>query len=340
MIRIACILAVWGGAGATPLPDVDAVLTKASSKAQDFAEQARAIQQRLLEQQTKSRGALAAQKTGYEKQLNALKAQSEAIRTNNSALQAGNLELERNNAKTLEETKQLQAENKKLRSALQGISEKVSVTKSFVVDSLKVTDDIGSQELEVLAPPTPRPTLDHFLEVSNSDSLSLLAVSAAYVEAQAPDPRQDVAGLSASLAEIASAEAEGAAELKATFQARFEEAQASQASLNATQETLLKTQAELLARRRELLDALSHLQNTHSQLTSRLLALGIFADAVHGLTRAGLKHDEPANMSNVSSATSAAANASHASVANSSAMPNASRSLFLRRGDGAGHFFR
>jgi len=279
LVVLAAVFA-WCGtptrADKAPLPDVDSVLTKANSKAHDFAEQARAMQQRLLLQQNKSRAALAAQKEGFEHRLNVLSAQSKAIGAKNAELQASNTKLEQENAATMAECKGLENRNSELRETLQTIGGKVAAAQDFLLESLKITDDSEAKELEVLAPTTPKPTLDNFLAATRDDKISLLAIRSRRAE----DPSEYVSMLSNSLAEISTAEADGAAELKAHFMAELETITARQASLNTTQAELNQTQAKLQEHRSSLLAAKAHLQDTNKQLDARLQSLRVFANKV------------------------------------------------------------
>lgn len=275
------------GAGAAPLPDVDSVLTKATNKFHDFAEQARFMQQRMLDQQEQSRAALAVKKQGYEHSLHVLGNQSRAIRAQNSGWQAANDRLEKDNAATLAECTQLEARNAELRMSLRSLSEKVSVAKQFLLESLKVTDDSDAKALEILAPTTPKPTLGNFLAATRGDKLSLLTVSSS--TRHNDDPKEYADMLSNSLSEISSAEADGAAELKAHFLAELERVQADQAGLNATQQALRQTNAKLHERRDSLLAARAHLQETNAQLNERLHGLRVFANTVGGSAASVLK---------------------------------------------------
>jgi len=260
------------------LPDVESVLNKANNKAHDFAEQARAMQANVELQQQKSRDALAAQKAAYEKRLSQQALQSDAIKANNTEIDSQNNALEKSNTVLFKELNGLQANNTKMRQALKTIDDKVAAAALFLADSLKVTDDSNAEELSVLAPTTPKPTLDHFLAVAGADRVSLLQLSSPRALSQGPEDLVNV--LSKSLADIASAEVEGAAELKAHFLANFEDGQKQQAALNATQVQLMELQSELKAHQSKLLEAKAHLQATNKKLVERLHGLRVFARKV------------------------------------------------------------
>lgn len=266
----------WAGNPATSLPDVESVLTKATDKAHDFAEQASAMQAKVALQQQKSLDALSAQKKLYESKLSQQAAMSDAISANNSAIDAANKALKKSNTDLEVELKRLQDENGEMRKSLQTIDEKVAAAKLFLEDSLKVTDDTDAEELYVLAPTTPKPTLDHFLAVAGGERVSLLQLSSP----RSQGPEDLVSVLSQSLSEIATAEVEGAAELKAHFMANFQDGQRHQEALNATNAQLVQLQAELKAHQAKLLEAKSHLQATGAQLSQRLHGLRIFARKV------------------------------------------------------------
>jgi len=264
------------GAEKPPLPDLDTVLAQATNKAQDFAKQAAAMQKRLSEQQERSREALAAKKKDYENQLQQIHKVNDAIGVQNSVLLSHNRELERANTEMFARLKGVQARNNEMWTTLQNITEKVSAAQLFITDSLKVTDESHADELLVLAPTTPKPTLDHFLDVASGRTVSLLSIGANHHD----DPMELVTGLSDSLSDIKKAEDEGAAELKAHFMASVRQAEQRQAELNATQAELLHTQSQLEGHRAKLEEAEAHLQATTKQLQDRLQGLRVFADNV------------------------------------------------------------
>lgn len=339
-----------------PLPDVDSVLTKANSRAHDFAEQALAMQQRLRAQQDKSRSALAAKRQKYEGELELLANQSHAIQLQNSDLELGNKKLAQMNADMVADLNRLREKNIQMRATLKNITNKVSTAQLFIADSLTITDDSNAKELEVLRPTTPRPTLDrflavaanmrlplladfagrddganasatdnsssqpkpsvdHHLAVANSHKLSLLAIFAKHTDehTHAEDPKDLVDTLSASLKEIAAAEAEGAAELEAHFKANIGEALELRSSLNTTRVRFQQAKAELLEQRHKLLNARAHLQATSKQLAERLRGVRAFADAVDVVAGSALGHEDAAATAH-SGITASATNAT--SVAN------------------------
>lgn len=296
---LAALLAVQLAAAATPdaaaLPDVESVLIKATGKVHDFAEQAAAMQHRVALQQEKSKLSLAAQKATYEIKLAQQAAQSQAIGANSTAIDNANKALQISNVGLEAEVRKLQDGNAKMRRSLMAIDTKASAAKLFLEDSLRVTDDTDAEELRVLVPTTPKPTLDHFLAVAGAptggDKLALLQVS----RARRGGPEDLVSLLSKSLADIASAEVEGAAELRAHFLANFEEGQKRQEALNATQAQLLELQSDLKARRGKLLVAKAHLETTSRQLHDRLHGLRVFARKVDGAAGTALKGLEMAS---------------------------------------------
>jgi len=266
------------------LPDVDTVLTKAISRAHDFEEQTLAMQRQVSEQQAKSGTVLVAQKAAYEKTLSALAVQNEFISTNNAALVAANDALHKSNSAMEAELANIGTSNDKMRQVLQAMHGSVKSAKLFLVDSLKVTDDTDSEELHVLAATTPKPTLDHFLAIAGSDKVSLLQM---HSHIRGPEDLVNV--LSKSLADIATAEAEGAAELKASFNASFEESQKRQSDLNATHAKLMQNQAELKEHQTKLFEAKSRLANTSKQLVGRLYGLRAFAHKLDDLAASSLE---------------------------------------------------
>lgn len=281
VVALAAVQLAAATPSAAALPDVEFVLTKATDKARDFAEQASAMQRRVAQQQEKSRAALDSQRATYESKLSQQAAQSDASSANNSAIDKANKALQTSNSDLEAEVKTLQDDNAKMRQSLQAIDSKVAAAKLFLEDSLKVTDDTTAVELLVLVPTTPKPTLDHFLAVAGGatfgDALALLQLSSPL---RHDGPEDLVSVLSKSLADIATAEVEGAAELKAHFMANFEEGQKRQAALNATQVTLLELQSELKVHQGKLLEAKAHLEATGKQLRDRLHGLRVFARKV------------------------------------------------------------
>jgi len=286
MLRIALVVASWTACSLhaekslpdekSRLPDLDTVLTKATSKAHDFAEQAAAMQQQWSKQQERSRAALAAKRQEYENRLQLVRQQNDLISSKNSELQIVNRELNIQNTQMFDRLKGLQDKNNQMRATLQDLTDKVSSAQLFITDSLKITDDSRASELEVLAPTTPKPTLDHFLDVTNGRKVSLLSIGSKHVD----DPSALVGTLAQSLGEIQAAEEEGAAELKAHFMANLKEALDHQEMLNATQAELLKTKAELEKHQLKLLQARSHLQARNKEIRDRLEGLGVFAEKV------------------------------------------------------------
>lgn len=264
------------------LPDVESVLTKATGKVHDFAEQAIAMQRRVAQQQDKSRQALAAQKATYESKLAEQDARSEAISANNTVIDRANKALQASISGLEVEVRFLQDGNNKMRKSLQGIDSKVQAATAFLMASLKDTDDTDAEELKVLKPTTPKPTLDHFLAVAAAatglDKLSLLQFSRSSPRSSGPEDLVDI--LSKSLADIATAEVEGAAELKSHFLSNFEDGQKRQEALNMTQAKLLELQSELKIHQGKLIEAKTHLEATRKQLRDRLEGLRTFARKV------------------------------------------------------------
>lgn len=261
-----------GPDAAGQLPAVEAVLTKADGKAVDFAAQAMAMQKMVEESQRKGREALATQKADYEKQLTEQATASRAVVDRNTAISNQISHVRKTNSELKEDTSNLQAGNIHMRKILQQISDKVDAANLFVSDSLKLTDDSGAEELKVLEPTTPRPTLNRFLEQAGA---SLLQISKPDHGSNTPEDLVQV--LSRSLTDIADAQKEGAAELKAHFLASFEEGRVKQQDLLAQQKNLNATLEEELGYQRQLTAAKEHLVSTRDSLKQRLHGLRIFA---------------------------------------------------------------
>lgn len=305
-------------AGKAPLPDLDTVLTKATSKAHDFAEQAAAMQQRLLDQQEESRAALVVQKREFEQRLDHMQQQNENISVENSELLVDNTAAEHDTSVLFAELKEIQVNNTQMRAALQSLADKTSTAQLFVVDSLKVTDDSQAQELMFLTPTTPKPTLDIFLDVATGRKVSLLAIDAKLRHY----PSELVSGLSNSLSEIKAAEDEGAADLKAHFMTNMAETQERLAQLNATHAKLLQRKAQLQVYRGKLHGAKAHLRATSEQLQDRLSRMRMFAERVDSTVASTLAASNASQTSPVSLNATQTANASLSAAQKTGAVVN------------------
>lgn len=324
----AAYLAAFCARAGKPLPSVDSVLTKANSKAHDFAQQAIALQQKLQEQQEQSRAVLHSQKQEYELRLQAQSNLSHAIERMNVELLSGNDELKARSDTMMAYLKALSEKNAGLRSTLRQVTEKVSAAQLFLVDSLKVTDDSESKELEVLIPATPKPTLEHFLAVT-SGKLSLLAVGTT----RRSDTEDVIQGLSSSLTEIAIASKEGVAELKAHFLESFEKGQVHQSELNATQVALLQNQTSLKEYYAKLLEAKAHLEATNKALLERLRAVQTFANKVGSSAASSLRPEVLTTNETPTSNQASEVNETGILKVNSSSQANETRAAtgFLKR---------
>lgn len=304
------------GSNPAPLPSVDRVLNKASSKAHDFAEQALAMQKKLGEQQEHSRAVLRTQKAEYERLLQVQSNQSQAISLQITQLEESNEKSKQFNIDMAADLKKLSEKNAVLRASLRNLTTKVATAHLFLEDSLKVTDDSDAKELDIIAPATEAPTLDHFLEITSRDSMALLA--------RGDDRPEDIVSmLSDSLDQIAEAEKEGAEELRAHFLESFRAAEERQAALNETWAALLQTQASLRDERAKLHEAKVHLEATSKDLFARLRAIRSFATKLDASVLDTLRFIMPAN----ASSKAAEANAALERKASNQTLASSNRSL-------------
>lgn len=298
------------------LPDVEAILTNATSNADQFSQTAADIQRVVAEQQEKTYDHIGDLKRRYEARLLAQEEETEAIAAHVELLKRGNKNL-RDTSDALEaNATAVQEDNQRLRTALQTLRDKVAAASQFVQESFRVTDDKDAEELKVLTPTTPRPTLDVLLAAPGNGGASLLQL----VEQEAPE--ELVGALSEGLIAIAAAEQAAEDQLKQEFERKFEAGRSKQAALNATVAQLLNPRRpELQARYAKLLEAQDFLMRKHNALRIRLDALRQFAQKLDAATGNALEAD---GAEDVRRASSSRANATLANGTNSSARPASS----------------
>jgi len=274
------------------LPDIETVLTKAKGKAQSFAEQARAMQQRVEEEQNRSRVALRLAKEDYERRLRTQADEITSITMQNLDMRRQCRELNTKNNATLKEAKTFASANEAMRSVLESVQQKVKAAHLFLQDSMDKTDDSSAKELIVLEPTTPKPTLDHFLHVAEEQSgtadVALLQIETRPTH-NTHKPEDLVKILSSSLADITTAEKEGAVELEASFMRNFEVGEKRKQELLEIQGQGIAERAELNTTRYQLLEARHHLRDTFFQLEKRLHGMRIFARKVDSMAADALK---------------------------------------------------
>lgn len=311
------------------LPEIDSVMMKATDKVMDFAAQAAAMQARVAQKQAESKAAVAAMKRKYEQRL---VKQSEVNRhmeeVNDMSRHKIHLAEERN--QVLEtEAKSVQQENLAMREILGNLADKVRAAKIFVADSLNITDDSHSEQLRVLLPSKPKPTLARFLAAAttaasvarrdkfkaapsllqtaseeagaagteappteNTATAAVAAASAAAIETpEAPESRPEdlVSVLSSSLAELDDAERAGEMELQSNFEAAYDQGSQQFEALSEIQKEINTTKAALVKRRQELKAARAHLIQTREQLKQRLRGVKVFSDKVIVAVQEALK---------------------------------------------------
>lgn len=328
------------GESTLKLPDVDVVLGKASGKALDFAAQATEMQARLASKQKEHRAVMAGRKKTFETRLSEQAERNKHISDENAQIRSNIHNLEHNNSRVEKECLHLQAQNVEMRRIMASITEKVGVATSFLSDTLNVTDDTNAEELEILAPTTPKPTLEHFIRVAGSSDLgaSLLQVrngmttkATAKVTAKVTSQERPalLAGdlvkvLSASLVDISAAEKEAMATLEASFLESFAMGENLTHSLLQKQAELNQTESQLLTRKAQLTSAKLHLLATRRQLTKRFRGLQVFASKVDQGAREALSSD-------LQEATSTTSPLS-AATGDNGAVPLASAGTVHRRG--------
>lgn len=269
------------------LPDVETILGKARSKADDFAEQSRMMQARVEEQQSKSRASLKAAKEEYEKKLTVQAEGNSQIEDENKDLQHDISKFLQKNQKLQDESHLLADANAGLRAAMGSMLRKIDVAAKFAKESMDSTDDSGAEELLILAPTTPKPTLDHFLKVAQGGlEAAFLQISPekkARMYGLQKRPEELVTILSGSLEAISSADKEGGSILKASFLESFKVGQQQKEKLLAEQQALLEQKDFLNVTHVQLGAARDHLKDTYYQLGKRLHGLRLFARNTDGM---------------------------------------------------------
>lgn len=277
------------------LPDVESVLLKARGKAEDFAAQARTMQARVEEEQSRSRASLKAAKEEYERKLGKQAGENMQMEKGNTDLHSDIRRLKRENKQILEEAEAVSAANDAMRKALISMQNKVQAAQDFVKDSLAKTDDSNAEELTILEPTTPKPTLDHFLRVAQAASdVSFLQLSAHPQDHATGSPARakDLVQLLASgLADISAAEKEGAAQLKASYLENYATGEKHKEALLTVRKSLMEKEEMANNTQKELIVARDHIRETYMQLEKRLHGLRIFARKVDTMAASALKGD-------------------------------------------------
>lgn len=300
---IPCVATFKNASAALTLPDVEAVLSKATGKANDFAEQARAMQARVQESQARSRAALKATKDEYEKKLSDQAKGNTMIEEQSAHLTHDIRDLKLQIGKLEEEAKTYTEANKAMRNVMNSMLLKVQAAEGFITDSLAATDDAASPDLAVLEPTTQKPTLDHFLKVARGGSalafLQLDAVRKGHLD-DSSKPEDLVQVLSRGLEGISTAEKEGAAQLKASFLDNFAAGQKRNEELLSVQKSLLDERARLNSTQLQLIAARDHVKNTYLQLGKRLHGMRVFARKIDASAAAALQDSLVAHIYNQS----------------------------------------
>lgn len=145
------------------LPAVSEVLSTASETLKVFSANANQMRKKADEMKEASKRNLTLLKSHYEDRLNSFRAENEELikrsawlRSNTSLVNATNkvLETQANN---------VQKSIDILHETFSVLNGRVEVAEGFIVDSLNSTSVDGAPEVQVLAPTTPKPTLEAFL---------------------------------------------------------------------------------------------------------------------------------------------------------------------------------
>lgn len=303
---------------AAALPDVETVLGRATDTAQEFAAQAKAMQARVEERQKESKKALAEEKAELQRNLTAEDNENHKIMMRSQNLRATINAVRANNSQIRKETERIRSNNKMMHGVLSVLDGKVAAAEQFLSDSLNKTDDGNAEELEVLLPPKPLPTLDHFISVlhgGNSDAgpASFMQVSAqpslrgrksrVKAESSAPEemnPESLSMLLSQSLQDIDKEQKEGEAQLKAHFLAFHQTSMMKREELLAEQARLEEEKRDVQALQKELYAAKHHVVATRTELLKRLHGMKVFSEkidaaAMHALTSVEDTQDQKKN---------------------------------------------
>lgn len=288
----------------TLLPAVDSVMTRAMGKAMDFAEQAKEMQRRVAQRQEESKTHLELTKAKYEQSLVSQAQEYQRLGDVAARLNASILVANQTNIELLKASEKLQRANAHLRKTLQIIQGKVTAAQDFLDESMRDTDDTGAEELKIMAPTTPKPTLDQFLRVAISnqkddlqgiEAPSLLQIASHFRSRRrhgAADPSDLVEVLAASLGDIAAAQKEGEAQLKKSFLASFDFGQKRYEALDESNKRANATLIALTKVGDDLAKAKQHLEATHKDLQQRLVGLRKFAAKVDASSLAALSIPE------------------------------------------------
>lgn len=273
------------------LPEVNRVLSKATDTVKDFATQARMMQQRVAQKQASARATLAAQKSAYEDKLAAQEIENEAVVAANTNIQSAIAALQQSNAGLKNDTGKLERSNAIMRDGIANLMPKIASAEEFLTESLRNTEDTGSEVLKVLDPPKPEPSLKHFLRVTRevdqdmeSSPIALLELSGKVsqalrrpAETKAEGPEDMLQELESGLRSLEEAEREGETQLKAHFLAAYEVGETKHTELLDKQRALNETRLAEQGLHRDLTLAKKHLLKTRAELKRRIGGLHVFA---------------------------------------------------------------
>jgi len=274
------------------LPEVENVLSKAKDKATDFAEQARMMQEHVQTEQARSRATLNTVKSQYELKLKVQDEEIENITKENTRLHNEIDDFARQNQNLLAEAQRVADANANMRRVLGTVTSKVDTAEMFLKESMEKLSDLGAPDLRVMQPTTPKPTLENFLKLTQEKSTVSLFQATVKRRSPSGQPGDQVKMLAAILEDMASAEQDAAAQLKASFMESFAAGQKRKEALFFEQKNLTQQWEQANSTHTQLLSAKQHLEATFHELSMRMHSLRVFARKVDELAYTALKDNK------------------------------------------------
>jgi len=300
------------------------MLGSASQTLQNINAQARVLEARVVQTQMENEAKMARQKAVFEQKLKSQEDRSRALQASNQKLEGEIGALRMNISALRKEAKDVQGENDLRRREMAEISLRLVRSRSFLLNSLKVTDDKKAPELNVLrgktsaaghkaapapqvakvsapveAPAeTPAEQPKKLAREDDSDSkddededVSLVALSSSRKlmggrQPAAGSPKDVLNVLSEAVTNLQKEEKASEAQLKGIFLTNFKAGVKRYASLAAQQRALLATRKSLIIEQGELIKADGHLQGTSLALQKQLRDFGMFAQRLAHLALA------------------------------------------------------
>jgi len=287
------------------LPDVDFFMEGAQDPLKEFGEQAEMLKKQVAENEEQKKASMLNMKAKFESNLTIQAERIDQIHQDiiqlNKSISQENLAV----AKLRTDCKKVQKSNDVMRTALESLRPKMRTAAGFLADTIQMTDDRNSTDLDVLRPTTPKPTLEHFLDaLDHSHKVSLLEVSAGSRRSEAFLPRsadnseagpEDLVGTLAERLEVLSAAGDqGEAKLKARFLAYYEVGSIKEQALLSRKQTLSGSLTEVKALHAQLDAVKTHLFEIRSLLYERIQAILLFAVNGEGVAATALDRAQKA----------------------------------------------